>query len=110
MNITLKSSDGHTFTVSRGWENANAAARAVFKRRYYSDLHYLIIFDDGDGIEGVIDLEPYDFHARHQREIVTTHLRTFWGNIAKIKPPHWGFTAADVERCKKLLTYLPPAK
>lgn len=106
MKIILSNSDGKLFTTATSWSQANQAARAIFKRNFWSDLIYYIIFDDGKETAGSIDLEPASFHTRHQREIVTTHLQTFWGNVSKQKPGKYGLTEEDINFTKGLLNYL----
>jgi len=103
----LSNDMGHKFASVNSWEDANVAAKAIFKRQYWSNLYYEIFFDDGETISGVIDLEPESFHKPHQNQIFTWHLKTFWGNISKLTKPYGGITMQDVEDCKKLLTYLP---
>lgn len=108
MQIILSNSDGHKFTTARSWDEANQAARAIFKRNFWSDLYYQIIFDDGKETAGSIDLEPASYHTRHQREIVTNHMRTFWGNVAKLAPnkaPYF-YSEEDINFTKGLLNYL----
>jgi hypothetical protein len=105
--IVLTDSRGHKFATIKGWEDANVAAKAIFKRQNWSDLYYNITFNDGETISGSIDLEPESFHKPHQNEIFTWHLKTFWTNISKLTSPYLGFTMEDIEDCKKLITYLP---
>lgn len=109
MTIHLSTNQGDKFTTVKSWEEANQAARAIFKRDNWSDLVYQIVFDDGIKTAGSIDLEPSSFHTRHQREIFTNHMRTFWSNVAKLKPqtaPYF-VTQEDIDFTKSLLTYLP---
>ena len=107
MIIHLSTYHGEKFTTVTSWDQANQAARAIFKRDTWSDLVYQIIFDDGNETAGSIDLEPQSFHTRHQREIVTNHMRTFWGNVSKQKPGKYGLTQEDINFTKGLLNYLP---
>lgn len=116
MIIQLYDSRKKLFTTVNSWESANVAAKAIFKRQYWSDLYYSIVFDDGVKVSGSIDLEPKSFHKEHQNKIVTWHLKTFWTNISKLTPksPYPGMTirefepsAQDIEDCKNLLNYLP---
>lgn len=105
MTITLTDSRKHLFAQVNNWDEANIAARSVFKRKYWSDLYYSIKFDDGNEVDGSIDLEPYSFHARQQRELFTKHLKTFWGNISK-SAGKYSITHEDAEWAAKLLTHL----
>jgi len=111
MKIKLTDSDGKLFATVTSWENANIAAKAIFKLHKYSDLYYHLFFDDGNDIAGSIDLEPHSFHQPHQKTILTSHLKTFWGNVSRITPNEYGwlrgFTQQDIDECKTLLTYLP---
>lgn len=107
MQIILADSDNRQLAKVSSWDNANVAAKALFKKQYWSDLYYSIVFDDGNEISGSIDLEPQSFHAPHQNQIVTWHLKTFWGNISRAKLPRFPLTQQDIDECKKLLTYLP---
>lgn len=106
MKITLSNSDGKLFATVSAWDLANLAARAIFKRNYWSDLYYHIIFDDGNEVAGSIDLEPYSFHAPKQKELFTQHLKTFWSNVSKSEPKPY-LSEQDINYCKQLLKYLP---
>lgn len=110
MKIRLTDSEGKLFSEVTTWTEANAAARAIFKRQNWSDIYYFIEFDSQQETHGSIDLEPQTFHTRHQREIFTKHLKTFWTNCSNvdiIKKPWYGITAEDQEFFKYLLTELP---
>ena len=97
MKIILTSSIGTTFAKVDTFENANVAAKAIFKCNYWSDLYYDIFFDDGTQTAGSIDLEPQSFHKPHQQSIFTTHLKTWWGNISKLPTPKFGLTQEDID-------------
>lgn len=105
MKIILSNSDGNKFATVQSWESANLAAKAVFKRNYWSDLYYDIFFDDNTQTCGSIDLEPSSFHKPHQNNIFTWHLKTFWTNVSKSEPKTY-LTQEDINFTKKLLTYL----
>lgn len=105
MKIILSDSKGATFAKVTNWSDANTAAKAIFKRQYWSDLYYDILFDDGTQTGGSIDLEPESFHKPHQKELFTTHLKTFWSNVSKTTPKPY-LTQKDINFCKTLLTYL----
>lgn len=106
MKILLFTSTTSLFATVTSWDAANVAAKAVFKKQYWSDLYYAIFFDDGTTTAGSIDLEPYSFHKDHQNELFTWHLRTFWTNVSKSNPmPH--LTQEDINFKANLLTYLP---
>lgn len=107
MKIILSDSTGKKFTTLAEWEAANVAAKAIFKKQYWSDLYYEIFFNDGTEVTGSIDLEPKSFHDPHINKIFTNHLQTFWGNISKLQQPKYGLTSADIDFCKTLLTYIP---
>lgn len=110
MKIRLTDSDGKLFAEVQTWNKANEATRAIFKRKNWSDIYYFIEFDSQQEAYGSIDIEPYSFHARHQREIFTKHLKTFWTNCKNIdimKKPYYGITAEDQLFFKYLLTELP---
>ena len=104
--IMLFSSTPSKFATVSSWDAANVAAKAVFKKQYWSDLYYDIIFDDGTQTSGSIDLEPYSFHKDHQNELFTWHLRTFWTAVSKQKPLPY-LTQEDIDFTANLLTYLP---
>ncbi len=106
MTIKLTTSTGNLFAIVNNWSDANLAAKSIFKRQYYSDLYYSIAFDDGESISGSIDLEPQSFHKGHQKTIFTTHLKTFWTNISKVKLPHFQVTQEDKDYFSFLLTKL----
>lgn len=106
MKILLLDYKSSIFASVESWDAANIAAKAVLKRKYWSNLYYDIHFDDGTSTAGSIDLEPESFHKPHQNEIFTWHLRTFWTNISKAEPsPNW--TQKNIDFASKLLTYLP---
>lgn len=108
VTITLTDSTGLTlFAAVNSWDAANVAAKSVFKRRYWSDLYYNIKFHDGEEISGSIDLEPHSFHVPHINSIVTTHLRTFWGNISKLPAPKYGISETEIQYFGTLLNRLP---
>ena len=110
MEIRITDSQGNLFAAVNNWNDANAAARAVFKRNNWSDLYYFIEFDSKQETHGSIDLDPQSFHTRHQREIFTKHLKTFWTNCSNVDikaKPWYGITAEDQEFFKYLLTELP---
>jgi len=106
MNIKLTTTDGRLFANVDNWNDANIAAKSIFKRQYYSDLCYDITFDDGTQVNGSIDLEPQCFHKGHQNTIITTHLKTFWTNITEVKLPHFQITESDIKHFAFLLTKL----
>ncbi len=106
MTIVLFDSNGSTFASVTSFEMANVAAKAVFKRQFWSNLYYDIFFDDNTQTAGSIDLEPESFHKPHQNELFTWHLRTFWTNVSKSKPLPY-LTQEDIDFTAKLLTYLP---
>ena len=106
MKIILFDSTGSKFATVDNWSKANEAAKAIFKRNYWSDLYYEIFFEDGTQTCGSIDLEPASFHKPHQKTIFTTHLKTFWTNLSNVTPPKYGLTIEDIDFTKKLLTYL----
>jgi len=103
MTIRLTDSNGNLFAQVQNWNNANLAAKSIFKRQYWSDLYYFIEFDDKHEAYGSIDLEPESFHKPHQKELFTWHLKTFWGNCSKAKP-QTGLSADDITYFKFLLT------
>lgn len=83
MKIRLTTDTGSLFAEVQSWAEANLAAKSIFKRNYWSDLYYFILFDDEQEAYGSIDLEPESFHKPHQNEIFTWHLKTFWSNSSK---------------------------
>jgi len=107
MKIQLTDSRGHLFANVGNWDDANLVAKSIFKRQYWSDLYYSITFDDGESINGSIDLEPTSFHKPHQNSIFLTHLKTYWGNISRLGSPKFGITESDIEYFKGLLNRLP---
>ncbi len=107
MKIRLTDSKGSLFAEVQNWDDANVAAKSIFKRNYWSDLYYFIEFDDNQETYGSIDLEPKSFHRPHQNNLFTTHLHTFWSNCSKVKLPHFQITSEDVAYFKFLLTKLP---
>ena len=106
MKIILSTSEGNKFATLQDWEHANDAAKAIFKRNYWSDLYYDIFFDENNHVSGSIDLEPKSFHKDHQNNLFTWHLKTFWGNVSKSTPKPY-LSQEDINYCKILLNYLP---
>ena len=106
MKIRLTNSNGGLFAEVQTWQDANTAAKSIFKRQYWSDLYYFIEFDDSLEVYGSIDLEPASFHRPHQNELFTWHLKTFWGNCAKVTQPSPLISKDDIQYFKFLLTKL----
>jgi hypothetical protein len=106
MKIRLTDSNGSLFAEVCTWSDANVAAKSVFKRQKWSDLYYFIEFDDNQEAYGSIDLEPCEFHRPHQNELFTWHLKTFWGNCAKVKQPSPLISKDDIKYFQFLLTKL----
>ena len=102
MEIILTDSRGSQFCKVATFEQANTAAKAVIKRRRWSDLYYKITFDEGTETEGSIDLEPRTFHQPHLSHIITNHLKTWWTNVSNSKA---SYLPEDYKQfCKRLLT------
>jgi hypothetical protein len=117
MKIRLTTGTGSLFAQVSTWEQANIAAKAVFKRNKHSDLHYFIEFDEDwflgypavQETHGSIDLEPSDFHKPHQNNIFTWHLKTWWTNLSNANEHYskiMGISTEDKQFCKYLLTKL----
>ena len=87
-NIKLKSIDGGLFIDTNSMSSANMALYGIWKRQNWSDVFYEITFEDGEKIEGSIDLEPHSFHKGHENNILTWHINTFWNNIANTNAPY----------------------
>ena len=107
MRIQLTDSKGNLFAMLSNWDDANLAAKSIFKRDYWSDLYYSITFEDGESINGSIDLEPKSYHKPHQNNIILNHLKTYWGNISRLNSPQFGITKNDIKYFKGLLNRLP---
>lgn len=105
MTITLLNSNNRIFAVACSWEMANRLAKKFFIKNLGSDLYYAIDLG-AEQAAGSIDLEPRSFHEGHKDSIITTHLATWWGNIAKLTKPTFGIETEFVEQCKRLLSYL----
>lgn len=106
MKIILSTSTGTKFATVQSWEEANEAAKAIFKKDCWSDLYYDIFLNEDNHVSGSIDLEPQSFHKSHQNKIFTWHLKTFWSNISKATPKSY-LSQEDINYCKSLLNYLP---
>lgn len=106
MIITLTTTDGSKFATFATFEEANHAARYIYRRRY-SDILYSITLPNGEEAAGSIDLEPHSFHAGHQRKIITNHIRTFWGNVSKLTPGKYGIPGEFINFCRRNLNQIP---
>lgn len=108
MQIILNSTFNTCFASVNSWEQANTAARAIWKRNKYSDIAYKITFDDGETASGTIDIEPKSHFAPVNRNILTWHLKTFWTNISKADRTRYPYVSEEEqEYFKKMLNYLP---
>jgi hypothetical protein len=87
-NIILKSIDGGVFVDTNSMDKANESLYGIWKRGNWSDVFYVITFEDGEKIEGSIDLEPRSFHKPHKYKILTWHINTFWKNVARTNAPY----------------------
>lgn len=82
--ITLSTYDHSVFAKNLpSFEKANEVIYFVWKSGKYSNVRYKLEYQDGETIEGVIDIEPKEFHAPHKNNILSWHLKTYWGNVAK---------------------------
>ncbi len=82
--ITLSTYDNSVFAKNLlSFEKANEVIYFVWKSGKYSNVRYKLEYQDGETIEGVIDIEPKEFHAPHKNNILSWHLKTYWGNVAK---------------------------
>lgn len=86
--IVLTDSDGKPFIGTSTFKSANEALKKVWENNKHSDAKYKIEWQDGETLSGSIDLEPHDFHSSHKDNILSWHLKTFWGNVSKsdVKP------------------------
>jgi hypothetical protein len=109
MIIRLTDSRGSLFAEVSSFEAANVAAKAVWRRNNWSDIHYFIEFDDLQECHGSIDIEPHDFFAPNCSQIITWHLKTFWGNMVKhgLNKHPYAINSEDINYFKFLLTKLP---
>lgn len=67
------------------WDEANKALRWMIDQQVWSNAPYDIEFEDGEAVDGTIDLEPKSFWDG-KNEPLTWHLNTFWGNVSKQTP------------------------
>ena len=81
-SVTLESNSG-VLVSDASVSKANEALYYFWKRNKHSDVYYDITFEDGETLEGSIDLEPHSFHEDHKHNILTWHINTFWNNVAK---------------------------
>lgn len=110
MIIRLTDSRGNLFTQVNSFESANIAARAIWKKNNWSDIHYFIEFNDLQEVFGSIDIEPKEFFSRSQKNIITTHLKTFWNNIINATPEKkriYKISNDDILFFKHVLKQLP---
>lgn len=83
MKTTLTTSDNKILVSNATPEQANVALKSIHRRNRHSDIYYHIQFNNGQHVTGSIDMEPRSFHQPHKDTILTTHILTYWGNVAK---------------------------
>lgn len=81
-SIIIKPKGGDKGRVFRSWHQANDALRYIIDQQKYSDAVYEVEFQDGETLDGTIDLEPKSFWDSKNNPL-TWHLNTFWGNVSK---------------------------
>jgi hypothetical protein len=81
--VRLETTDGNKITEQTSIPKADEALYYFWKIDKYSDVVYKITFEDGETLEGIIDLEPKEFHEGHKFNILTWHINTFWNNVAR---------------------------
>jgi hypothetical protein len=100
-SVTLTTYDGGVIVKDASVAKANEALYYFWKRQAGSDAYYFITFDDGETLEGSIDLEPHSFHEDHKHNILTWHINTFWNNFANSDYSY--ISKEDKEDAKRLI-------
>jgi len=67
----------------------------------FSDVYYKVIWQDGESIEGSVDLEPVDFYEGNE-EILSSHIQNYFTNLSKIEPSVL-YSKKAIEKAKKIL-------
>lgn len=102
--ITLSTYDNSVFAKNiASFAKANEVIYFVWKSGKYSNVRYKLEYQDGETIEGVIDIEPKEFHAPHKNNILSWHLKTYWGNVAKSSPLPY-LPQSYIDEAKELIT------
>lgn len=101
MNKIILSATNTPLIEVFSWEQANNVIKAIWNAKKFSNVNYCLHFDFGVQ-EGVIDIEPRSHFLPYQNTILTTHLKTFWGNVVKSTTDD-----KDREYFYSLLPYLP---
>lgn len=81
------------------WSGADLFVKGLIGR--FSDVYYKAIWQDGETLEGSVDLEPKDFY-HGKEEILSSHVQYFLGRLSKEKPNILYSTKA-IEKAKKIL-------
>jgi hypothetical protein len=94
------------FNSDAMYGKANNQLKWAIKQNVWGNIEYEIIFDDGEELNGVIDVEPYDFWDDKPFPF-TWHINTFYNNLANAadKPPYKQmYKASDFEGAQRLVT------
>lgn len=81
------------------WSGADLFVKGLIGK--FSDVYYKAIWQDGETLEGSVDLEPKDFYEGKE-EILSSHVQYFLGRLSKEKPNILYSTKA-IEKAKKIL-------
>lgn len=65
------------------WSGADLFVKGLIGK--FSDVYYKLIWNDGETIEGSVDLEPVDFYTGKEN-ILSGHVTTYFTNLSKIQP------------------------
>ncbi|HSH66884.1 MAG TPA: DUF1249 domain-containing protein, partial [Bacteroidia bacterium] len=82
------------------WSGADLFVKGLIGK--FSDVYYKLIWQDGEALEGSVDLEPKDFY-QGKEEILSSHVQYFLDRLSKEKQNILYSTKA-IEKAKKLLT------
>ena len=103
IRLTTKEEDGLPLykegKAFSAWSGADLFVKGLIGK--FSDVYYKAIWQDGETLEGSVDLEPKDFY-QGKEEILSSHVQYFLGRLSKEKPNILYSTKA-IEKAKKLL-------
>lgn len=84
IKLRIRGEEDEPYKVFTNFSDANQWMRHQIDTVRFSDMEYILIYDDGFEREGSIDCEPKSFWEGKQKPL-TWHLINFYGNLATWK-------------------------